>query len=221
MMNNMFSIFDPTSSILSIKLNWLIMIMVMVVPSKKMWMPNSRYSMVIKISAYSIFSNMSAMLKNNNIMIFSWLMMMIMIINSVGLLPYVFTASTHMAFTLVIALIVWISINIFAWTKKTNLSLAHLVPMGTPAPLMPLMVLIETSSNLLRPITLSVRLMANMTAGHLLISIMSAGCETMNTIPSMMVVMMQTSLMTLEMAVAVIQAYVMMTLSALYFNELN
>ena len=62
----------------------------------------------------------------------------------------------------------------YAWIKETTNALAHLVPLGTPAPLMPFMVVIEVIRNLIRPITLSVRLAANMIAGHLLLTLLGA-----------------------------------------------
>lgn len=99
--------------------------------------------------------------------------------------------------------------------------LAHLVPLGTPYPLTPFMVIIEIVRNVIRPLTLSVRLAANIVAGHLLLTLLSS--QSLN--PSYLIIALVLSalilLSVLETAVALIQAYVFSLLSALYLNEVN
>jgi F-type H+-transporting ATPase subunit a len=97
--------------------------------------------------------------------------------------------------------------------------LAHLVPLGTPGVLMPFMVLIETTRNVIRPGTLAVRLAANMIAGHLLLVLLgNQGPSASSTILSLLLVT-QILLLTLESAVAVIQSYVFAVLATLYSSE--
>ena len=99
--------------------------------------------------------------------------------------------------------------------------MAHLVPKGTPYALVPFMVLIEVVSNLIRPLTLSIRLAANIVAGHLLLVLVRGP------MPSMRAALLGTAfialiaLMVLELGVSFIQAYVFMTLSSLYLDEIN
>merc|ERR1712110_286465 len=88
--------------------------------------------------------------------------------------------------------------------------LSHLVPSGTPGPLIPLIVLIELVRNFIRPITLSVRLAANIVAGHLLISLVNSGSLNFSAL-----------LFFLEVAVAFIQGYVFRTLRIMYISEFN
>lgn len=97
--------------------------------------------------------------------------------------------------------------------------LSHLVPSGTPSVLIPLIVIIELIRNFIRPITLSVRLAANMVAGHLLIRLVNGASLTMATAP--VILTSGVVLITLEVSVALIQGYVFSTLSVMYFSELN
>jgi F-type H+-transporting ATPase subunit a len=98
---------------------------------------------------------------------------------------------------------------------------AHLVPSGTPPALIAFIVLIETASNIIRPITLSVRLAANIIAGHLLITLL--GNQGVGLVITMLPLLLgvQILLIVLESAVALIQAYVFTTLSTLYASEVN
>lgn len=96
---------------------------------------------------------------------------------------------------------------------------AHLVPLGTPIILIPFIVLIESIRNIIRPITLSVRLAANLTAGHLLLILLGESIVNSRILIIIAVTAAQFALITLEAAVAVIQAYVFATLSTLYASE--
>nr|UZA61267.1 ATP synthase F0 subunit 6 [Endeis sp. JZ-2022] len=222
MMNNMFSIFDPTSSFMNLKMNWMSLVIILMAPTLyKKWVTNSRMNIMKKGIMMTINNDFKTLMKKNFTMIFPSTMIMIMMMNSMGLLPYIFTPTTHLSTTFMLAAFFWVTINIYSWSVKPNYSLVALVPMGTPQALTPFMVLIELISNMIRPITLSIRLMANMTAGHLLISLMSSSMMTMSPLPMALTLMAQMFLMLLEMAVAMIQAYVIMTLTSLYFNEVN
>jgi F-type H+-transporting ATPase subunit a len=95
--------------------------------------------------------------------------------------------------------------------------LAHLVPRGTPVVLIPFIVLIESIRILIRPITLAIRLMANIVAGHLLLSLAGGGLNSL--IRFLPLLISQTALTILELAVACIQGYVFIVLVALYSKE--
>lgn len=99
--------------------------------------------------------------------------------------------------------------------------LAHLVPLGTPGALIPFIVLIETTSNIIRPGTLAVRLAANIIAGHLLLVLLgNQGASLASSILSFLLIT-QILLLTLESAVAVIQSYVFAVLATLYSREVS
>ena len=100
-------------------------------------------------------------------------------------------------------------------------SLSHLVPTGTPFPLAPVIALIELVSRLIRPLTLSVRLVANMVAGHLLLSLLSSNSPNLSVALLSIVLIALLALSVLESAVAVIQSYVFRVLSLLYVNEVS
>jgi F-type H+-transporting ATPase subunit a len=93
------------------------------------------------------------------------------------------------------------------------------VPNGTPGALMPFMVIIETIRNIIRPLTLSIRLIANMVAGHLLITLLGSQTALSANFILARLIIIQILLLTLETAVTVIQAYVFAVLSTLYSRE--
>merc|ERR1712012_720695 len=102
-----------------------------------------------------------------------------------------------------------------------NNLLAHLVPTGTPAFLMPIIVIIETVRNIIRPIPLSVRLAANIVAGHLLITLVTSRLPGSRASILLTILIPLIALFVLETAVALIQSYVFITLSSLYIGESN
>ena len=99
--------------------------------------------------------------------------------------------------------------------------LAHLVPIGTPYVLIPFIVLIELVRNLIRPLTLSVRLAANLVAGHLLMTLISSPSTSRTYLVLVILIRGLVMLIVLESAVAFIQAYVFSILRTLYLREVN
>jgi F-type H+-transporting ATPase subunit a len=146
---------------------------------------------------------------------------MILLNNLGGLTPYTFTASRHLSFSIALALVRWIGYFIYRVFMRPGRFLAHLVPLGTPYILMPFMVLIELVRNLIRPITLSVRLAANLVAGHLLITLIRSPATSRRPLVLTLLMTGLVLLIVLESAVAFIQAYVFRILSTLYLSEVN
>merc|ERR1711935_940290 len=140
-------------------------------------------------------------------------------INFIGLTPYTFTPSRRISITLSLALIVWLFIEVGYFVSALGRFLSHLVPAGTPNILIPLIVLIELVRNFIRPITLSVRLAANIVAGHLLIRLINVGSLSLSR--AIFIILGGLILFFLEIAVAFIQGYVFRTLSVIYTSELN
>nr|YP_009713613.1 ATP synthase F0 subunit 6 [Paramacrosteles nigromaculatus]QGG46171.1 ATP synthase F0 subunit 6 [Paramacrosteles nigromaculatus] len=217
MMTNLFSVFDPATGFLS--LNWLSMILIILTPNPY-WNTPSKIVCVMLMINKKLSNEINMHLKSSetSIILIS-LFMFILMNNILGLLPYVFTASAHLSFSLSMALTLWISLMLYGWINKTNGMLIHLVPIGTPYPLMPFMVLIETISNIIRPGSLAVRLSANMIAGHLLMSLLGNNLIENSMLLTLMMWLFM-GLMMFEMAVAFIQSYVFMTLSTLYSSEI-
>merc|ERR1712074_196968 len=101
-----------------------------------------------------------------------------------------------------------------------NNLLAHLVPVGTPRFLIPVIVIIETVRNIIRPLTLSIRLAANIVAGHLLLTLFGSQGPLLSLFNLSLLIIGLFILLLLEVAVACIQSYVFTILSSLYLNEL-
>nr|YP_009227918.1 ATP synthase F0 subunit 6 [Tetraclitella divisa]AII19591.1 ATP synthase F0 subunit 6 [Tetraclitella divisa] len=219
-MTNLFSTFDPMSSTFSLQLNWTAMFIFIIVFFPLYWSSFSKASSPYSELTYYITKEFIPLFKSyKNIIFFNILFIFILINNIFGLMPYTFTSTAHIAMTFSMALTIWLIFMLYGWMNNTNHMFAHLVPLGTPMILMPFMVMIETISNIIRPITLSIRLAANLTAGHLLLILLGESMVNSKIIIIITVTAAQFALMTLEAAVAVIQAYVFATLSTLYASE--
>nr|AKA97966.1 ATPase subunit 6 [Picoides temminckii] len=155
-------------------------------------------------------------------LILASLMVLLLSINLLGLLPYTFTPTTQLSMNMALAFPLWLATLLTGLRNQPSASLAHLLPEGTPTPLIPALILIETTSLLIRPLALGVRLTANLTAGHLLIQLIStASTALLSIMPaiSILTTIILLLLTILEVAVAMIQAYVFVLLLSLYLQE--
>merc|ERR1712001_542076 len=128
---------------------------------------------------------------------------------------------SHLRITVRVALPLWLGYIIYSTVYNINFFLSHLVPLGTPVALIPLMVIIEIVRRVIRPITLSVRLAANIVAGHLLIALISGPISILSFFRFFLILSGLLLLTLLELAVSFIQAYVFRTLMSLYIIEVN
>nr|YP_010238747.1 ATP synthase F0 subunit 6 [Amphinemura wui]QTE20671.1 ATP synthase F0 subunit 6 [Amphinemura wui] len=225
MMTNLFSVFDPSTSVMNLSLNWISTILGLTLIPTAFWFMPSRYSLLWNKILLTLHNEFKTLLgptgHAGSSFMFISLFSLILFNNFLGLFPYVFTSSSHLTLTLALALPLWLSFMIYGWINHTQHMFAHLVPQGTPAVLMPFMVCIETISNVIRPGTLAVRLAANMIAGHLLLTLLgNTGPSLTYSILSLLIVA-QIALLVLESAVAIIQSYVFAVLSTLYSSEVN
>nr|YP_514583.1 ATP synthase F0 subunit 6 [Kneria sp. SL-2004]BAE79973.1 ATPase subunits 6 [Kneria sp. SL-2004] len=150
------------------------------------------------------------------------LMLFLISLNMLGLLPYTFTPTTQLSLNMGFAVPLWLATVLIGMRNQPTMTLGHLLPEGTPTPLIPFLIIIETFSLLIRPIALGVRLTANLTAGHLLIQLIATAAFVL--LPLMPTVAILTAitlflLTLLEVAVAMIQAYVFVLLLTLYLQE--
>nr|AYW12141.1 ATP synthase F0 subunit 6 [Menidia menidia]AYW12682.1 ATP synthase F0 subunit 6 [Menidia menidia]AYW14346.1 ATP synthase F0 subunit 6 [Menidia menidia] len=150
------------------------------------------------------------------------LMIFLISLNLLGLLPYTFTPTTQLSLNMAFAVPLWLATVIMGMRSQPTHALGHLLPEGTPTLLIPILIIIETISLFIRPIALAVRLTANLTAGHLLIQLIATGAFVL--LPLMPMVAGLTSVLLvlltlLEVAVAMIQAYVFVLLMSLYLQE--
>nr|AQP29010.1 ATP synthase F0 subunit 6 [Bulbitermes sp. D TB-2017] len=225
-MSNLFSIFDPTTEINNLPLNWTSTAIGLLLIPTSIWLIPSRNSMMVSLLMNKLHQEMKTILSKGNenkgnSFILTSLFLMILTNNFLGLFPYIFTSTSHLTLTLTLALPMWMSFMLFGWIKNTNHMFEHLVPQGTPTMLMPFMVIIETISNLIRPGTLAVRLTANMIAGHLLLTLLGNNGPAMSHTLLTVLIIAQILLLILEAAVAIIQSYVFAILSTLYSSEVN
>lgn len=154
-------------------------------------------------------------------LIFISLLTTIIFNNFIGLFPYIFTSTSHLSITLSLAIPIWLSFIFFGWFNYSKYIFAHMVPQRTPSVLIPFIVLIETVSNIIRPGTLAVRLAANIIAGHLLITLLGNQTSSSSSFILVTLLIVQVLLLSLECAVACIQAYVFAVLSSLYSSEIT
>nr|BCD55991.1 ATP synthase subunit 6 [Ficedula owstoni] len=155
-------------------------------------------------------------------LILTSLMIFLLLINLLGLLPYTFTPTTQLSMNLALAFPLWLATLLTGLRNQPSTSLGHLLPEGTPTLLIPALIMIETTSLLIRPLALGVRLTANLTAGHLLIQLISTATVALfSTMPavSLLTLLVLLLLTILEVAVAMIQAYVFVLLLSLYLQE--
>nr|QDS78245.1 ATP synthase F0 subunit 6 [Atrobucca nibe] len=155
-------------------------------------------------------------------LILTSLMIFLITLNILGLLPYTFTPTTQLSLNLALAFPLWLATVLIGLRNQPTAALGHLLPEGTPTPLIPILVIIETISLLIRPLALGVRLTANLTAGHLLMQLTSTAAFVL--LPMMPTVAALTAVLLflltlLEVAVAMIQAYVFVLLLSLYLQE--
>lgn len=225
MISNLFSIFDPRTNIFNLSLNWLrTFIGILFLPFSYWFIPNRHY-ILWNFIINKLHIEFKTLLRinrfNGSTFIFISLFSFILFNNFLGLFPYIFTSTSHLTISLSISLTLWLRFIIYGWINNTQHIFIHLIPQGTPSILIPFIVLIETISNIIRPITLAVRLTANIIAGHLLLTLLRRRRNNLNNYLLIILILIQILLLILESAVAIIQSYVISILSTLYSSEIN
>lgn len=220
MIVSLFSIFDPSTPNL-IHSNWVSTLLFITLIPTFMWMCPTRSTKFLSLITHYIFTEFKPIIKKSPFILIMpvALFSFISCNNSMGLSPYIFTSTSHLALTASLALPLWIRLAIYGWLNNTSNVLVHLIPQGTPTLIIPFMVLIETIRNLIRPITLAIRLTANIVAGHLLIVLLNSADPVTPITLIPLLLLAKLSLLILELAVAFIQAYVFSVLITLYASE--
>nr|YP_010454226.1 ATP synthase F0 subunit 6 [Adinaefiola ligulata]QXJ42255.1 ATP synthase F0 subunit 6 [Adinaefiola ligulata] len=143
--------------------------------------------------------------------------------NMLGLMPYVFSTTSHLAMTFVLALPLWLSLIISSYNNNPYSSLASMLPLGTPTFLIPFLPVIETLSILVRPITLSIRLAANISAGHIILTLigdyLTISMLSSSYLISTLVIIIQMSYFIFEIGIGIIQGYIFSLLITLYTDD--
>lgn len=220
MIINLFSVFDPTSYF-GISLNWLILLFIYIYVYVKYYIIDRSIYIFFKklfLNLRKVFDEISfpnhMALGLLSVITFFYLIVR----NLLGLFPFIFTRTAHPIITLGFGVVFWLSFFFIGWFKNFKNRAAHLVPEGSPIFLSPLIVIIESIRHLICPFTLSIRLAANIIAGHLIVGLL-ASISLINLFGFVRSILLQRILLILEFAVAVIQGFVFRILLLLYALE--
>ena len=184
------------------------------VPTKMQFITVSSYTFVAKM----INDTAGSSAKSFFPFIFT-LFMFVLFANMVGMLPYSFTVTSHIIVTFVLAAIVFVGVTILGFIKHGFKYLELFVPKGVPIILLPLIVIIEIISYLSRPVSLSVRLFANMMAGHTMLKVFGGFVISLGLLGGWLPLGFSVALTGLEILVAFLQAYVFAILTCIYLND--
>tara|TARA_B110000014_G_scaffold75529_1_gene51619 strand:- start:2196 stop:2930 length:735 start_codon:yes stop_codon:yes gene_type:complete len=208
------SLFMVISSILILILLFLGTKKSLLVPSKIQLVAEMSYTFVAKMISDTAGTNAKPFFP----FIFT-LFMFVLFCNMVGMLPYSFTVTSHIIVTFILAAIVFIGVTIIGFVKHGIKYLELFVPKGVPVVLLPLIVIIEIISYLSRPISLSVRLFANMMAGHTMLKVFGGFVISLGILGGWLPLGFSIALTGLEILVAFLQAYVFAILTCIYLND--
>ena len=185
-----------------------------IVPDKVQLIAEMFYSFVAKM----ISDTAGSKAKPYFPFIFS-LFMFVLFCNMIGMLPYSFTVTSHIIVTLILALFIFVAVTIIGFAKHGLKYLSIFVPSGVPAVLLPLITIIEIISYLSRPVSLSVRLFANMMAGHTMLKVFGGFVISLGILGGWLPLSFSVALTGLEILVAFLQAYVFAILTCIYLND--
>ena len=147
------------------------------------------------------------------------LFMFVLFCNMFGMIPYSFTVTSHIIVTFMLAAFIFIGVTIIGFIKHGVGYLKLFLPSGVPMVLLPLIVVIEIISYLTRPISLSVRLFANMMAGHTMMKVFGGFVISLGIVGGWLPLSFTVALTGLEILVAFLQAYVFAILTCIYLND--
>ena len=185
-----------------------------IVPGKLQLMSELFYNFIAKM----ISDTAGSKAKPYFAIIFS-LFIFVLFCNMVGMIPYSFTVTSHIIITMLLALVIFIGVTIIGFIKHGFGYLKLFVPSGVPVVLLPLIVVIEIISYLSRPVSLSVRLFANMMAGHTMMKVFGGFVVSLGILGGWLPLSFSVALTGLEILVAFLQAYVFAILTCIYLND--
>ena len=147
------------------------------------------------------------------------LFMFVLFCNMLGMLPYSFTVTSHIIVTFALAAVIFVGVTIIGFVNHGVGYLKLFIPSGVPVVLLPLIVIIEIISYLARPVSLSVRLFANMMAGHTMLKVFGGFVISLGIIGGWLPLSFTVALIGLEVLIAFLQAYVFAILTCIYLND--
>ena len=186
----------------------------LLIPSKIQLVSEMSYTFVAKMINDTAGSNAKPFFP----FIFT-IFMFVLFCNMVGMLPYSFTVTSHIIVTFALAAIIFVGVTIIGFIKHGIKYLELFVPKGVPLVLLPIIVVIEIISYLSRPVSLSVRLFANMMAGHTMLKVFGGFVISLGLLGGWLPLSFSVALIGLEILVAFLQAYVFAILTCIYLND--
>uniref|UniRef100_A0AAU6QGE1 ATP synthase subunit a n=1 Tax=Prionospio multibranchiata TaxID=3050093 RepID=A0AAU6QGE1_9ANNE len=224
-MVDIFSSFDPATSTLfgfSPMLFWAMNVITVLIIAPIFWIsPSSLFWLLTApmtvMSQQASRTNLTHLKGLETILVA--LFIFIIATNFMGIAPYVFSASSHLVFTFAFGLPLWLSLILSSAIYSPSSTLAALLPGGAPSWLNPFLILIETVSTAVRPITLSVRLAANMSAGHIVLTLIGVyfvySSLSSSFFLTIILFFIQMGYTVFEMGICMIQAYIFCLLTSL------
>ena len=235
MILDIFSSFDPfnyTSWQLhpytlhfSIHLFWVFLLLPVAIAYSSFWLSPSYPSW---FTAETITTSYFQTKRTNGINLLSFptilsaLFITLIFINLLGIIPYIISFSSHLLFSVSLGFPLWLSLIISGFMFNSKTALANLLPGGAPTWLNPALILIETIRILVRPITLTVRLAANIRAGHIVLGLIGIYCAARirsSFSNTFLLLTIQTGYTVFEFGICIIQAYIFFLLLSLYADE--
>ena len=186
----------------------------LLIPSKTQFITEMSYTFIAKMVNDTAGSGAKSFFP----FIFT-LFMFVLFCNMIGMLPYSFTVTSHIIVTFMLAATVFIGVTIIGFIKHGIKYLELFVPKGVPIILLPLIIVIEIISYLSRPVSLSVRLFANMMAGHTMLKVFGGFVISLGLLGGWLPLGFSVALTGLEILVAFLQAYVFAILTCIYLND--
>lgn len=227
MIADIFSVFDDQNGVFlgSFFLVWGLSALSLFFISSKVWASNSRWE-VVRFFLKDIIFSLISRTKGRNLggfsLIVSRLFCIIIIFNVVGLLPYVFRVTSHLVFSFVFAAPLWAGLLLRRVSWNYYSFIAHFLPSGAPSALNPFLVLVEIVRVLVRPVTLSIRLTANIGAGHIVLALVGGFLTSIMAdanFSSLLLYLINSFYFIFELAICCIQGYIFSLLLILYSDE--
>lgn len=228
MLVDIFSSFDDQNQVfISLYgLVWIFSLIVILIFRSSLWVKSPRWGELIAVFKDTVARQVRRSYGANLggfAGLISGLFLFLIFINLIGLVPYVFRATRHLAISFSLGFPLWLSLIISGVILAPSSVVAALLPIGAPAALNPFLVLIETVRIMARPVTLSVRLMANMRAGHIVLTLIGNYLTTslffLPSVRALLLLRIQVFYTVFEFGIGIIQAYIFCLLITLYSDE--
>lgn len=219
MITSLFSIFDPSISVFSF--SWLMGFVFIFGFPVTLFLFNYFFLFGSSFLGFlgKEISYVYANPKKGVVSILCTIFLLILSFNFFSLFSFLFCYTSHVVVTFPLSFVFWLSIVVFSFYKSFYGMLSHLIPVGTPLGLVSFMVIVEIVRNLIRPVSLTFRLTANIMAGHLLISLVTGFFVSLPFYCFLFSTILSSLLFLIEIGVSFIQAYVFFTLLILYLRE--